>query len=142
MITFSSDLLRAEWNEVSIVLEISSLGRRNPDEIMVAFRNSRRTVFAYDGDRLIGTGRLFGDSIYSSVICDLSLLPEYRGGNIGRFMVEVLVKNVHTPQILFIDTESGSELCRECGFNVIMPVMGMNSQNHLEQHSVKTAYKA
>ena len=63
-----------------------------PDDLVRALRASWHILCAYDGERLVGFGRLVSDGVLHAVIDELMVLPEYRGQGIGGEILERLVK--------------------------------------------------
>ena len=64
----------------------------SPDEITQALRSSWYMLAAYDGDHLVGFGRLVSDGIIHAMIYELIVLPEYQGQGIGGKILEKLVE--------------------------------------------------
>jgi GNAT superfamily N-acetyltransferase len=62
------------------------------DELVQALRSSWYVLAAYDGDRLVGFGRLLSDGILHAMIYELIVLPEYQGQGIGGKILERLVE--------------------------------------------------
>lgn len=72
-----------EWNDILNL---------NKEELYTAMESSWYVVYAYDNDRLIGTGRIVSDGIISSYLCGLCVCPEYRNKGIGTNIIKMLVK--------------------------------------------------
>ncbi|HXF88474.1 MAG TPA: GNAT family N-acetyltransferase [Xanthobacteraceae bacterium] len=100
-IEFSSDF--DDNAQLAALYRAAELGRRSPEEIVKAFRNSRYKVFATDHGRLVGAGRAFGDEVDCAVICDLAVRPEMQGCGLGGRMLESLKLQArhHTRIILY-----------------------------------------
>jgi GNAT superfamily N-acetyltransferase len=62
-----------------------------PDEIMLAVMNSQITTSAYDGEKLVGFGRVVTDGVLHAMIYDMIVLPSYRKQGIGRLILNTLV---------------------------------------------------
>ena len=58
---------------------------------MQALRSSWYVLSAYDGEQLVGFGRLVSDGILHAMIYELIVLPEYRCRGIGGQILEKLV---------------------------------------------------
>jgi len=65
--------------------------RLTPGELLSAFESSRLVVGAYDGDRLVGMGRVVSDSVLHAMIYDLIVVPECRGAGVGGLILDRLV---------------------------------------------------
>lgn len=48
-------------------------------------------VSAYDGDKLVGFGRVVTDLVLHAMIYDMIVLPEYQGRGIGTLILKTLV---------------------------------------------------
>lgn len=60
-----------------------------------ALANSLYTVCAYDGERIVGFGRLIGDGVMFLYVQDIMVLPEYQGRKIGTGIMERILKKIH-----------------------------------------------
>jgi GNAT superfamily N-acetyltransferase len=59
-----------------------------------AFNNSYSVIFLFDNDKLIGFGRAISDGVYQAALYDVALLPSYQGHNLGKLIVNCLLKTV------------------------------------------------
>lgn len=79
---------RLNWN---------SFLKLNEEQLIVAMQQSWYTVYAFDNNFLIGTGRVISDGIINGYLCGLGVLPQYRkrgiGTEISRLLVEECQKN-------------------------------------------------
>ena len=64
-----------EWNDYLKLTE---------QEISKAMDQSMFVVYAYDGNKLVGTGRVVSDGIINAYICGIGVLHQYRKKGIGR----------------------------------------------------------
>ncbi len=62
------------------------------EELHIALVNSSHMVSAFDGDKLIGFGRIVTDGISHAMIYDMIVLPEYQGNGVGAAILHLLVK--------------------------------------------------
>lgn len=62
------------------------------DAIAEAVRNSWHTLSAYDGDRLVGFGRLVCDGVLHAMIFDLIVHPTYQSRGIGSEILRRLIE--------------------------------------------------
>lgn len=65
--------------------------RLNAEDLEVALKNSWFRISAYDGDRLVGFGRVICDGTVHALILDLIVLPDYQGRGIGGNILKMLV---------------------------------------------------
>ncbi len=61
----------------------------------IALENTFYSISVYDDDRIVGYGRLIGDSICFMYIHDVMVIPEYQGQKIGTMIMEKLLEKVH-----------------------------------------------
>ncbi|HLO33452.1 MAG TPA: GNAT family N-acetyltransferase, partial [Anaerolineales bacterium] len=64
----------------------------SPDDLERTNRNSWLTVSAYDGDKLVGFGRVVTDFVLHAMIYDMIVLPDYQGRGIGRIILKTLLE--------------------------------------------------
>lgn len=63
------------------------------DEVYHALDATWHSISAYDGERLVGFGRVIGDGILHALITEMIILPEYQGQGIGRvIMIDLIAK--------------------------------------------------
>lgn len=60
-------------------------------EAQAALLGSHYTIAAYDGETLIGFGRIIGDGVLNFYIQDVIVSPLYRGLGLGGRMVDALI---------------------------------------------------
>ena len=65
---------------------------KQPDKLKEAYRNSDFVVTAWDGERLVGAGRIITDGCFNAYIPDIAVMPDCRGKGVGRGIVIRLVK--------------------------------------------------
>jgi GNAT superfamily N-acetyltransferase len=64
-----------------------------------ALRHSWFDVSAYDGDRLVGMGRIVGDGVLHALLADIIVEPDYQGLGIGSRIVERLAEECRQHRI-------------------------------------------
>ena len=57
-----------------------------------AMAGSWYVVYVYDGDRLVGTGRVVSDGMINAYLCGLGVDPAYRNQGIGGRITEQLLR--------------------------------------------------
>lgn len=65
--------------------------RLDAEQLHQALQHSWCSVSAYDGDRLVGFGRVLSDGILHALVVELIVLPNYQGEGIGRRILSELV---------------------------------------------------
>jgi N-acetylglutamate synthase-like GNAT family acetyltransferase len=71
-----------DWNDF-LKLDASQLNQ--------AMEQSWLVIYAYDGDNLVGTGRIVSDSIINAYLCGLGVSNKYRNRGIGTEISRQLV---------------------------------------------------
>ncbi len=92
-----------------------------PQAAEIALRNSLFAVLAYDGDRLIGMGRVVGDGGKFFYIQDFAVLPGWQGRGAGRLMMDRLMGWIadnapHEPFVGLFSTEVAMAFYAKYGF--------------------------
>jgi ribosomal protein S18 acetylase RimI-like enzyme len=78
------------WDELSNLYKIAPLGHKKPEDLKIAFSNSRFKCFVFDKERLIGAGRALADGVDCSYLCDVAVHPEYQGIGLGKEIINKL----------------------------------------------------
>lgn len=60
-----------------------------------ALDNTFYSVSIYDEDKIIGYGRLIGDSICFMYVQDIMVIPEYQGKKIGTMIMNKLLEKIN-----------------------------------------------
>jgi GNAT superfamily N-acetyltransferase len=63
-----------------------------PGELHEAISCSLFLVAAYDGERLVGSGRIVSDGVLHALIVDVIVLPDYQGRGIGTAIMRRLTE--------------------------------------------------
>jgi predicted N-acetyltransferase YhbS len=61
------------------------------EQIHQALESSWHVVSAYDGDRLVGFGRVISDGMLHALLAEMIVLPSYQGKGIGNCILDELV---------------------------------------------------
>ena len=83
-----------DWAILAGVYEKAPLGTRDPLKLEAVFKNSEHKCFIFDQKKIIGAARAISDGFDCAVICDVAILPEYQGHNLGRMMLDHLMKKL------------------------------------------------
>ena len=94
----------ATADEFNMLSDAVGWGCSDRDIVEEALANSICCVSAYDGEKIVGFGRLIGDRVMFLYIQDVMVLPEYQGQKIGtgimnRLLLKVLELKEISPQI-------------------------------------------
>lgn len=71
------------WNEKYCLL---------PEDLLRAISASWYMLCAYDGEQLVGFGRLVSDGVLHAMLYELIVLPKYQGQGIGGKILENLIE--------------------------------------------------
>lgn len=89
---------RLGWN--SLKLTVNELERM--------FHGSWSAIYAYDHERLVGSGRIISDGVITGLICGVGVLPEYQSKGIGKEMMCRLVQHCKEhgiiPQLMCVES--------------------------------------
>lgn len=85
---------KPEVKEYNRLTDSVGWGIRDEEIIQQALENTLYSLCVYDGDRLIGYGRIIGDKTIFLYIQDIMVIPEYQGKKIGTGIMTELLKKV------------------------------------------------
>ena len=80
-----------EYNDLTDAVE---WGKREERIVEEALKNTLYSLCVYDGDKLIGYGRLIGDKTIFLYIHDVIVIPKYQGNKIGTKIMEKLLEQI------------------------------------------------
>jgi GNAT superfamily N-acetyltransferase len=70
-----------------------------PEVLEMSLARSWYCLFAWDGDRLVGAGRICTDGLLHAIIYDVIVAPDHQGQGIGKQIVQRLVRKCLDAQI-------------------------------------------
>jgi len=79
-----------DWSELSRLYRIAPLGDKRPQDLQVAFSNSRFKCFVLDDGALVGAGRAVADGVDCSYLCDVAIHPDHQGRGLGTAIIAKL----------------------------------------------------
>jgi len=84
-----------DWNQLVDLYDevdgVIGLGRkRDIERIKKSFLNSYKIVTAWDGDKIVGAGRMISDGYCYAWIHDIGVLESYRRKGIGKMVMDEL----------------------------------------------------
>ena len=95
------------------------IGLANKGEVEVikqSFQNSFKIVTAWDGDTIVGAGRMVSDGYCYGWVHDVSVLPEYQGKGIGKGVMNELMTLERSLLIGLTSSFTGIEFYKSLGF--------------------------
>lgn len=93
-ITIRTEKENIDWQRVSDILTYYGLSRYDAATQKLIFERSYAVAFAYDDNYLIGCARALSDGICQAAIYNVALEESYQGRQIGRALIESLMKQV------------------------------------------------
>ncbi len=101
-IRYNDDFEVADFAQIDKLFRSAGLGGRDPERYHEACRRSYACIVAWDGDRVVGLGRLLSDGYVASAVFDVAVHPDYQGRGIGRRIMELLHESVpNSTHLLF-----------------------------------------
>ena len=82
-------------DEFNLLYDAVGWGAYNDSITKQALDNTYYSISIYDEDKIIGYGRLIGDTICFMYIHDVMVLPEYQNKKIGTLIMNKLLDKVH-----------------------------------------------
>jgi len=82
-------------DEFNFLTDSVGWGRRENKIIEEALNNTLYSLCVYDDDKLIGHARIIGDGAIFLHIHDVMVIPSYQGKNIGRGIMQELLKRIN-----------------------------------------------
>ena len=81
--------------EFNMLTELVGWGTREENIVEEALNNTLYSLCAYNGDKLIGYGRIIGDKTIFLYIQDIMVIPEYQGQKIGTGIMNKLIAKIN-----------------------------------------------
>lgn|GEM_PF-2894563 len=95
----------------------AALPKKDLARVLHAFRMTPARCFAFDGERLIGAGRVITDGVTYGLLCDVVVMPEWQGKGVGRNLVRYVVERLPTGISVMLIAAPGAEpFYRSLGF--------------------------
>lgn len=82
-------------DEFNMLTEAVGWGKRTNEIVEEALSNTLCSICAYDGEKLIGYGRIIGDKTIFLYIQDVMVIPEYQGKKIGTGIMNTLLEKIN-----------------------------------------------
>jgi GNAT superfamily N-acetyltransferase len=79
-----------DWDAVYAIMDSVRMASHSLEQVRLAFENSYRVVFVFDGGELIGFGRAVSDGAYEAAIYDIAVRPERHAGGLGTLILDTL----------------------------------------------------
>lgn len=111
----SHDFFEQDLKDLFLSVEWSS--GHFPDKLVIAMKNFKTVISAWDGEKLVGMICAMDDGIMNAYVHYLLVRPEYQGKSIGRELVE-RVKEIYKDYLRVVVVAYNEELAfyEHCGF--------------------------
>ncbi|MDX1358881.1 MAG: GNAT family N-acetyltransferase [Clostridia bacterium] len=108
------DSLFALYSETDGVIGLARKGEF--DRIKRAFLKSYKVVTAWDGDKIIGVGRMISDGECYAWIHDIAVLPSHRKLGVGKGVMDELIKGNKSLLIGLTSSFEAVDFYKKLGF--------------------------
>lgn len=89
---------------------------RTAEKLFLAISNSLSAYVTYDGDCIVGFGRIIGDGFTQANLKDIACHPDYRGQGIASNIVKLLILDVPNCDVIRAETSRAKVLYEKLGF--------------------------
>lgn len=115
-----------DWEALSALYRIAPLGDKPPEGLRTVFGNSRYSCVVYDGEQLVGAGRVLADGLDCAYVCDVAVHPAHQGTGLGRAIVNYLVDQSRGHKKIILYAVPGKEpFYRRFGFRRMKTAMAI-----------------
>jgi ribosomal protein S18 acetylase RimI-like enzyme len=115
-----------DWTELSRLYRIAPLGDKKPDDLKLAFANSRYKCFVFDAGVLVGAGRAVADGVDCSYLCDVAVHPDFQGRGLGAAIIAKLKELSAGHKKIILYANPGKEgFYRKFGFKRMRTAMAI-----------------
>jgi len=98
-----------------VLLEDDWDNGRTPAQYDESIRNSFLTIFAFDGERLIGMARALSDGVCNAYVVDVWTHRDYRRQGIARSVLKMIEEHIPGQHVALF-TDEAPEFYRKCGY--------------------------
>lgn len=120
------DQNEVNWDELSKLYKIAPLGDKKPEDLQLAFSNSRYKCFVFENDALVGVGRALADGVDCSYICDVAVHPRCQGLGLGKAIISKLKELSADHRKIILYANPGKEgFYKKLGFKRMITAMAV-----------------
>lgn len=122
MIAYKTNLQETEWEVLVDLYDETNmfigLGRkRETEKIRRSYMKSHKYVVAYEGDKIVGAGRMISDGECYGWIHDVAVLDSYRKQGIGKMIINQLIEGNENLLIGLTSSFEAVDFYANLGFN-------------------------
>jgi GNAT superfamily N-acetyltransferase len=115
-----------DWAEAAALYRAAPLGDKKPEDLKLVFSNSMFRCFAFDGEILVGAGRVLADGYDCAYLCDIAILPIHQGQGLGGEIIARLLKLSKSHKKIILYAVPGKErLYEKYGFRRMTTAMAI-----------------
>ncbi len=108
---------RIDFFQVEKIIGLSGLRRNTQfNKVIKAFLNSAYSVYAINGEDVIGVCRVLSDGLEWALLTDLFVLPEYDTEEVGGRMIDMVLERFKGHEIFSYTSSERIKLFEEHGF--------------------------
>ena len=123
-IDIRTDSNTVDWRQVAATLKEVGMGHHAPEVHEQAFAASHTTVFAWQGEALIGFGRAISEGICHAALYDVAVRPAFQGQGIGTRIVAAILAGLPPTCTVILFASPGKEpFYRTLGFRRMLTGM-------------------
>ena len=114
---FSTDPTNVDWAALKAALHQDVFcNSRTPEEYKRSAEGSHLNVYVYDGEKIVGNGRILSDGVCNAYMVDIWTASQHRRQGIATRIIEILSESV-PGQHIYLQTDDAMELYEKCGFS-------------------------
>ena len=123
-IDIRTDRNQVDWRQVAATLKEVGMGHHAPAVHEQAFAASHTTVFAWQGEAMIGFGRALSDGVCHAALYDVAVRPAFQGRGIGTRIVAAILAGLPPTCTVILFASPGKEpFYRTLGFRRMLTGM-------------------
>ena len=123
-IDIRTDSNTVDWRQVAATLKEVGMGHHAPEVHEQAFAASHTTVFAWQGEAMIGFGRAISDGVCHAALYDVAVRPAFQGQGIGTRIVAAILAGLPPTCTVILFASPGKEpFYRTLGFRRMLTGM-------------------
>ena len=123
-IDIRTDRNQVDWRQVAATLKEVGMGHHAPAVHEQAFAASHTTVFAWQGEAMIGFGRALSDGVCHAALYDVAVRPAFQGQGIGTRIVAAILAGLPPTCTVILFASPGKEpFYRTLGFRRMLTGM-------------------
>jgi GNAT superfamily N-acetyltransferase len=113
---FATDILQVDWRHLRDQLIADNFHNgRTPEQYQASAEGSHLNVFVYDGEGIVGNGRILSDGVCNAYVVDIWTHSRHRRRGIATEILRILSESV-AGQHIYLQTDDSVDFYERCGF--------------------------